>query len=65
MFLHEVEMQVLMIGHVQVVAICQVPVILPAVSEYDFVMMLATSTEAVQHLCSESVSMVSFFKEFL
>ena len=65
MFFHEVEAQGLVVGHVQVVAICEVSVILPAVSEHDILVVLDTSPEAVQDLCWERVSMVNFIKQFL
>ena len=54
-FLHEVEAQGLVVGHIQVVAICEVFVILSAVSERDFLVVLVTSPEAVQDLCWERV----------
>ena len=65
MFLHEVEAQGLVVGHVQVVAICEVSLILPAVSECEFLVVLGTSPEAVQDLSRERVSMVGFVKQFL
>ena len=40
MFLPEVEAQGLVVRHVQVVAICEVSIILPAVSECDFLVVL-------------------------
>ena len=64
-FLHEEEAQGLVVGDVQVVAICEVSVILHAVSEHDFLVVLDTSPEAVQDLCWERVSMVGFVKQFL
>ena len=64
-FLHEVEAQWLVVGHIQSVAICEVSVILPALSKRDFLVVLDTSSEAVQDLCWERVSMVGFVKQFL
>ena len=49
--LHEVVAQGLVVGHVQVVAICEVSVMVPAISERDFLVVLGTSPEAVQDLC--------------
>ena len=54
-----------MVGHVQVVAICKVSVVLPAVSKCDLFVMLGACPEAVQDLCWEWVCMVLFFKQFL
>ena len=61
-FLHDVEAQGLLVGHIQVVTICEVSVILTAISERDFLVVLVTSLEAVQDLCWERVSMVGFVK---
>ena len=49
--MHEVEAQRLVVRHIQVVAICEASVILPAVSECDFLVVLGASPEAVQNLC--------------
>ena len=65
MFLHEVEVQGLMVGHVQVFVIGEVSVIFPAISERDFLVVLGTCPEAIPDLCWERVSMVSFIKQFL
>ena len=65
MFLHEVEAQGLVVGHGQVVAICEVSIIFPAISERNFLVVLGTSSKAVQDLCSERVSIVGFIKSFL
>ena len=65
MFLHEVEAQGLVVGHIQVVTICEVSVILPAISERDFLVVLVTSPKASHDLCWERVSMVGFVKQCL
>ena len=64
-FLHEIEMQGLIVEPVQVLAVCGVSVILNAVSECDLLMVLGASSEAVQDLRWQQVSMVCFVKQFL
>ena len=64
-FIYEVEAQGLVVWHVQVVVICEVSVILPTVSERDFLVVLDTCPESVQDLCWDRVSMVGYVKQFL
>ena len=63
-FLYEVEAQGLMVGPLQVVATCEVSIIFPTISERHFLVVLGTSSEAVQDLGWEQVSMVGFVKQF-
>ena len=64
-FLHDLEVQGLVVRHVQVVAIREVSVILPTVSRCDSPLVLgAASPEAVQDLCWKWVSIVGFIKKF-
>ena len=65
MLLYKVEAQGLVVGHVQGVAICEVSVILPAVSECDFLVLSGAFPEAVWDLCWEWIGMVCFVKQFL
>ena len=51
MFIHEVEAQGLVVGHIQVDAIREVSVILPAVLKCDSPVVLGASPKAVQDFC--------------
>ena len=64
-FLHQVETLGFVVGHIHVIAVCEVSVVLPAVSECDLPMVLSSFLEAVQDFGWEWVSLVCFVEQFL